>query len=626
MKILISLFLTILFSSSSFSNEILPENWMCGQDFNGDDYFQENELAACIGDHDDLCPIGATACDAKEDIYKYDAEFNCPQGYNYNSLTTYCEKIDKLGKTISCPSGYSLQSNGLCLKTASTSVVLKCPSGYHLSGSRCLKTQTAKVKYSCTAGYSYKNGQCIKIVKECRYDSNNSANIGSCHWGSDTWRWDGKVISPSAGFTTGALKSTSMKSCGRNRETTIERYAICGMVTQKKGRIAKCPLGYNVEGGRCVKRLNIPASKTCPSGYYQSGNHCYKNLFEPSVASCPAGFTETLSDCERTLTSGPEIVCPSGSDFNTNDRRCERIDAYSECPLDGSRTSCRSDGTGEMFCSPNKCLDFNALDNLEEDGPDGTMLVDDGARTEGGACMEDIYIYSGIASRCKLNGFDSAYKNCCKDADATLQDSSGGYAVYLEAGWSTIKGAYAAVKAAHDAYKAYTLVGGAASAAAGEAAAGAAQEAFTGAFDPTSLAISIAVMIIMDWIANACDEMDTSTAINKASGYCHEVGTYCQKKVKFLGCVQKAEGHCCFNSKLARIIQEQGRPQLTSFSDGWGKPESPNCRGFTPDEFQQLDFGEIDLSEYVDDLTKDTQSQLEANITEATEAFFNNIK
>ncbi|CDT76377.1 conjugal transfer protein TraN [Vibrio crassostreae] len=621
--VLTILFLLVMFSFPSFANESITENWMCGQDFNGDDYFQENELAACIGDHDDLCPIGATACDAKEDVYKYDAEFNCPQGYSYNSSTTYCEKTDSLGKIISCPSGYSLQSNGQCLKTSSTSVVLKCPSGYYLSGSRCLKTQTTHVNYSCSAGYAYKNGECIRLVQECRYNGSNYVEE-SC--GSYSYKWDGRWAGPS-GFRRGSKRARSQQSCGRENGTDYrESFEICGTVTQKRGRIASCPLGYSLEGSRCVKRLNIPASNTCPSGYYQSGNHCYKNLTQPSTSSCPTGFEETSSDCQRTLTSGPVIVCPSGSDFNTSDRKCERIDAYSECPLDGSRTSCKSDGTGQTFCSPNKCLDFNALENLDEDGPDGTMLVDDGARTDGGACMEDIYIYSGIASRCKLNGFDSAYKNCCKDADATLQDSSGGYAVYLEAGWSTIKGAYAAVKAAHDAYKAYTLVGGAASAAAGEAAAGAAQEAFTGAFDPTSLAISIAVMIIMDWIANACDEMDTSTAINKASGYCHEVGTYCQKKVKFLGCVQKAEGHCCFNSKLARIIQEQGRPQLTSFSDGWGKPESPNCRGFTPDEFQQLDFGEIDLSEYVDDLTKDTQLQLEANITEATEAFFNNIK
>lgn len=620
---LMTLAILVLMSCPSFSNEQPKENWMCGQDFNSDDYFQEDELASCIGTNKDLCPIGAVECEAKEDIYKYDPKFNCPSGYKYNISSSYCEKIDTVKVNLNCPNGYALQPNGQCRKTLSSSVVLKCPSGYSLSGSQCLKIQTSSANYSCPSGYSYSNGRCKKSVSDCRYDHNNYVGLMVGAPASNSYfEWNGtKVTSPP--YFKGAPKGyVDINGMG----TIVEHYEICINKTLFTGANLYCSRGYFLQGSSCVKRLILPVEKHCPSGYYRSGSQCYKNITQQSTSSCPAGFNKTRTNCKRTLTSQPNIVCPSGTDFNSFNRRCERVDAYSQCPLDGKRESCRSDGSGKSFCSPNKCLDFNALENLEEDGPDGTMLVDDGQRSEGGACMEDIYIYSGIASRCKLNGFDSAYKNCCEDASATLQDSSGGHAVYLEAGWSTIKGAYAAVKAAYDAYRAYTLVGGAASAAAGQAAAGAAQEAFVGAFDPTSLAISIAIMIIMDWIANACDEMDTATAISKASGYCHKVGTYCQKKVKFLGCVQMAEGHCCFNSKLARIIQEQGREQLTSFSDGWGKPESPNCRGFTPDEFQQLDFGEIDLNEYVDDLTKDTQLQLEAKVTEATEKFFNNIK
>jgi hypothetical protein len=60
---------------------------------------------------------------------------------------------------------------------------------------------------------------------------------------------------------------------------------------------------------------------------------------------------------------------------------------------------------------------------------------------------------------------------------------------------------------------------------------------------------------------------------------------------------------CCYSSVLARIIQEQGRPQLQSFAAGWGSAESPNCRGFTPEEFQSLNFATMDLSEYIADIT-----------------------
>lgn len=644
--ILIVLSFFLFFSSPSFSDEVLDENWMCGQDVNGDDYFQEDELSACISADKSLCPIGAVECEAKEDTYIYDASFNCPENYNYNASTTFCELTVKEEVIRTCPVGYSLQEDGQCQKTNSTSVILTCPSGFSRSGGTCEKFEYSDGQLYCPSTWSLNGNQCTKSSKVCKYNyakdayleiratpSPTSALLSVVVMDNGSRIFYPQGVGVPARYSKGAFKyqewvGGSPWAGGRPNPWSMIHEICVGSGVQSTAASMRCPSGYTQHGSSCEKAIIQPASESCPAGYFQSGDQCFQTLTAPSTDSCPAEYSPSDSDsgCERLFTSEPNIVCPSGSVFNESDQKCERVDAYNQCPLDGSRSSCKADGSGRSYCSPNKCVDFNSLDNLSEDGPDGTMLVDDGLRSEGGACMEDIYIYSGIASRCKLNGFDSAYKNCCKDADATLQDGSGGYAVYLEAGWSTIKGAYAAVKAAHDAYKAYTLVGGAASAAAGEAAAGAAQEAFTSAFDPTSLAISIAVMIVMDWIANACDEMDTSTAINKASGYCHEVGTYCQKEVKFLGCVQKAEGHCCFNSKLARIIQEQGRPQLTTFSDGWGKPESPNCRGFTPEEFQQLDFSEIDLSEYVDDLAKDTQQQLEANVTQATEEFFNNIK
>jgi conjugal transfer mating pair stabilization protein TraN len=64
-----------------------------------------------------------------------------------------------------------------------------------------------------------------------------------------------------------------------------------------------------------------------------------------------------------------------------------------------------------------------------------------------------------------------------------------------------------------------------------------------------------------------------------------------------VGCVQRNQSYCCFNSKLARILQEQGRAQIPSIG-GFGSAQSPNCRGFTTHEFQSLDFTKIDLTGY----------------------------
>jgi conjugal transfer mating pair stabilization protein TraN len=60
--------------------------------------------------------------------------------------------------------------------------------------------------------------------------------------------------------------------------------------------------------------------------------------------------------------------------------------------------------------------------------------------------------------------------------------------------------------------------------------------------------------------------------------------------------VEKKEGYCCFNSRLARIIQEQGRAQL---GKSWGSAKSPECSGFTLAEFESLDFSQIDLTEFI---------------------------
>jgi conjugal transfer mating pair stabilization protein TraN len=77
------------------------------------------------------------------------------------------------------------------------------------------------------------------------------------------------------------------------------------------------------------------------------------------------------------------------------------------------------------------------------------------------------------------------------------------------------------------------------------------------------------------------------------------VGEYCSKKV--LGvCLEKKRGYCQFDSKLARIVQEQGRRGQLGVSFGSGS--SPDCRGITVDELQRLDFGVMNFSDFYSDL------------------------
>ena len=87
--------------------------------------------------------------------------------------------------------------------------------------------------------------------------------------------------------------------------------------------------------------------------------------------------------------------------------------------------------------------------------------------------------------------------------------------------------------------------------------------------------------------------------MKEGAGLCHRVGSWCSSCLRVLGscvsCIEETTSKCCFNSKLARIINEQGRTQL---GRGWGDVRSPDCGGFTVAELQSLDFGAMDLTEF----------------------------
>lgn len=122
-------------------------------------------------------------------------------------------------------------------------------------------------------------------------------------------------------------------------------------------------------------------------------------------------------------------------------------------------------------------------------------------------------------------------------------------------------------------------------------------------FDPWSLALTVLVMVIMS--ALACPPEMAVTQQKLGQNLCHEVGTRCTTKTLF-GCSEDTKTYCCFNSKLARILNEQGRPQI---GKGWGSTTSPNCEGYTTSELQSLDFDKMDLSEFMADITTALQDQ-----------------
>ena len=62
--------------------------------------------------------------------------------------------------------------------------------------------------------------------------------------------------------------------------------------------------------------------------------------------------------------------------------------------------------------------------------------------------------------------------------------------------------------------------------------------------------------------------------------------------------------YCVFPTKLARIIQFQGRQGQLHIP--FGTPKYPDCRGLTPEQLEHMDFKQFDLSEFIEDVTNKT--------------------
>ncbi len=101
-------------------------------------------------------------------------------------------------------------------------------------------------------------------------------------------------------------------------------------------------------------------------------------------------------------------------------------------------------------------------------------------------------------------------------------------------------------------------------------------------------------------VSLGCDKEEVLLHERDAKGLCAYIGSYCSGKILGI-CTTKRKAYCCFESKLSRILQEQGRKQLPK---PWGKAKSEQCAGFTTDEFARLDLSEMDFSEVYAEFTE----------------------
>lgn len=117
-----------------------------------------------------------------------------------------------------------------------------------------------------------------------------------------------------------------------------------------------------------------------------------------------------------------------------------------------------------------------------------------------------------------------------------------------------------------------------------------------------------------------CKPEEQQLATMRQQALCHQVGaTYCAKKIGGK-CAQKRTSFCCFGTKLAKIIQEQGRAQL---GISWGDAKCPDCRALTIDELTKINLAKVNFSEVFIDLISKYKAP---NIDQLKERVGNKIK
>lgn len=358
----------------------------------------------------------------------------------------------------------------------------------------------------------------------------------------------------------------------------------------------------------------ISPSSVAPDGCYERQDTYVCLTGKSDVSECSTYSSNPNCSLQSTSCDPEDVV----------NGQCTYQRSTYQCMTSPATTTTTTDCSGQQFCSGGACFDRG---HAADKDFGLTMAMMETSR-QGGVYGNPNNLFGGEDSKCtvKLGGLS----NCCKAEGGGqgftngglmgVAASAGGQAVkygsyyvydslmannaqFLAKGVGAISGATeAAVRSGSTAVAGFTPSLGmyGFSVSFGAAPAGATVLGSAGnmtfAFDPTSLAMSIAIMVVMDFLS--CDQNEQLLGLKKGQNLCHYVGDYCSSK--FLGvCLEKTQGYCCYNSRLARIINEQGRPQL---GKGWGSAEHPQCDGFTQDEFSHLDFSRIDMSEFINDV------------------------
>jgi conjugal transfer mating pair stabilization protein TraN len=385
---------------------------------------------------------------------------------------------------------------------------------------------TSPVIYSCPSGWSRSGHVCNRTVTECRYDRYNQAQIGGC-FQVDLWRWNGKYVAPSSGFSLGPLKKSTSRECG-NRDVERNIYGICGPVPESQRASLSCRADYTLSGGNCIKNTLTWTT------------HC--NL---------------LSECQVV-----SQTCVEGR----GTRRINGVPTTLDCWKYQVNHQCTRDNT------------CNALPT------DCTTTATHCSAKQKGVCIEEELKKSCPEKRCSATNLTCGEESFCLDGDCyagTPKPSSD---------FNESAAALAALAKAAEGLGDPPLI-------------------FTGQGQKCTKKMLGISDCCKDggWGTDVglaqCSEEEKALGKAKDDKLTIYLGSYCAEKV--LGqCLRKKRTYCVFDSLLARIIQEQGTRDQLGLSLGTAKV--PICGAITPEQMQQINFEDIDFSDFFGEMNSNT--------------------
>ena len=619
-------------------------------------------ISANICESSPTCPSGSSYNTNYNKCTKT-AIASCPTGYTDNNGT--CEK------TPTCPDGGSYSSTN---RRCEVATAYECPidnSSYSDSSTcnaSCMNAGTCEENIQTEACYvgtgftGYDRG-CAFRPDPLNFGTGEMLNTYSGCPGNmppdgrmaDSTDFDGiclarhptfNIVQPSFYLF---YVSTSTFSCSLTG-TSYSTLGTCqDACSQTQACTPECPLGYSELGNLCI------ANPTCSDG---ASFNSTSGLCEiPTTYSCSPGFTydAAIQECVATAT------CDSGSTLNTNTDKCEISITVSCDPgyiMSGNiciETPSCSDGG---FYDPvlNKCTisaaglcpsgyTFDAPTDLCAISPECpantsySPTIDECAEPAIHDCPEN-YSYSIASGLCEALPICEGGAYRPETDDCLAEDLACPYGPEfpcLDYDGTAMCSPHECVSYQNSVTDAGTIIGANDAVEDGEIDENGSclgtvyvfngkdqrcrTDGVTIAFDDCCKSEDYLFGLLQ------CTESEKQLAQMRGQGLCHYVGEYCSKEVDLLlfsFCIEHSKTYCCFNSKLGRIIHEEGRVQMSLF-DTWGVPQSPKCRGFKADEFQMVDFSRVDLTEWYGDINTKSQESVKTNVQSTIENYYDNL-